>query len=91
MSRIETGEEPTSLADNFPDAQLFAVTMIDDQNKEFNTIIHLLSTGYAPKGFTTAQKKHLVVRVIDFTLIAGHLYKMDPNEILRQCVFDYEW
>ena len=51
--RIETGEEPTILEDNFLDVQLFLITMIDDQNKEFNTIIHFLSIGYSLEGFTT--------------------------------------
>ena len=54
LSRIESGEEPTILEDNFPDAQLFAVTVVD---KKFEALIHLLSTGYAPEGFTTTQKK----------------------------------
>ena len=53
LSRIESGEEPTSLEDNLPDAQLFAIHMIDDQNHEFNTIIHFLSIGYAPEGMST--------------------------------------
>ena len=53
LSRIESGEEPTSLENNLPEAQLFAVTMIEDQNKEFNAIILFLSIGYAPEGFTT--------------------------------------
>ena len=52
LSRIESGEEPTSLEDNFPDAQLFSGTMMEDQNKEFNATIHFLSTGYAPLGFS---------------------------------------
>ena len=30
LSRIESGEEPTSLEDNFLDAQLFAVTIMDN-------------------------------------------------------------
>ena len=51
LSRIESGEEPTSVEDNLPDAQLFAITMVD---KKLEAIIHLLSTGYAPEGFTTA-------------------------------------
>ena len=32
LSRIESGEEPTSLEDNLPNAQLFTITMIEDQN-----------------------------------------------------------
>ena len=63
------------------------VTVVD---KNFEAIIHLLSTGYAPEGFTTTQKKHLVIRDFDFTLIARHLYKLGTDEILRRCVIDYE-
>ena len=48
LSRIESGEDPTNLEDNLPDVQLFAVTMMEDQNKEFNAIIQFLSTCYAP-------------------------------------------
>ena len=80
LSRIENGEEPTSLEDNLPDTQLFAIHMIDDQDSKFNAIIHLLSIGYVPEGLSTNQKKHLVVRSIDYTLIAGHLYKLGTNE-----------
>ena len=82
LSRIESGEEPNSLEDNLPDMQLLVLTMMDDQNKEFNVVIHFLSTRYAPEGFSTNQKKHLVVRAADYTLIARHLYKMGPDKIL---------
>ena len=51
LSRIESGEEPTSLEDNFPDAQLFVIIMVD---KMFEAINHLLSTAYVPERFTTA-------------------------------------
>ena len=91
LSRIESGEEPTSMEDNLPDTQLFVVTLRDDQNKEFNAIIHFLSTWYPSKGFTIVQKKHLVVRATGFTLIVGHLHKMGTDEILWHCVFDHEW
>ena len=53
LSQIESGEEPTSLEYNFPDVQLFVVIMMEDQNKEFNVVIHFLRTGYAPEGFST--------------------------------------
>ena len=87
LLRIESGEEQTILEDNFPDVQLFAVTVVD---KKFKAIIHLLSTSYVPEGFTTAQKKNLVVKAANFTLIVGQLYNMGPNEILCQCVFEHE-
>ena len=59
-------------------------------DKNFEAIIHLLSTGYAPEGFTTTQKKHLVIRDADFMLIASQLYKLGPDEILRRFVFYYK-
>ena len=69
---------------------LFVITMIDDHNKDFNTIIHFTIIGYALEGFTTVQKKHLIVKAVYYTFIARYLYKMGPNEILRRCVFDHE-
>ena len=39
---------------------------------------------------TTQQKKQLVVRAADFTLIAGQLYKMGPDEILHRCILEHE-
>ena len=64
--------------------------MIHDQNHEFNAILHFLSIGYAPEGLATNQKKILVVKYADYTLIVGHLYKLGTHEILRRCVFYYE-
>ena len=87
FSRIESGEEPNNMEDKFPDAQLFVITVVD---KTFQAIIHLLSTCYVPEGFTTMQKKQLVSKAADFTLIAGQLYKMGLDEILRWCVFEHK-
>jgi hypothetical protein len=44
----------------------------------------------APSEYTIPQKKQLVVRVADFSLIVGQLYKMGPDEILRRCVMEAE-
>ena len=49
LSRIESGEEPTILEDHFPDAQLFVIDMMDNQNHDFNATIHFLSIVYAPE------------------------------------------
>ena len=64
--------------------------MMDNHNHEFNAIIHFLRIGYAPEGMSTNQKKHSVVKVVDYTLTTGHLYKLGADEILRRCVFYYE-
>ena len=61
--------------------------MVDDY---FQDILQYLSIGFAPSEMTTQQKKQLVFRAADFTLIAGQLYKMGLDEILRICVLEHE-
>jgi hypothetical protein len=79
LSRLEHGEEPTSLEDTVPDAQLLVISKVDDH---FTEIVQFLSTEMAPREYTIIQKKQLVVCAADFSLIAGQLYKMGPDEIL---------
>lgn len=80
LSWIGNGEEPTIIEKGLPDMQLFAIRVVDGH---FAHIIHLLSIGVAPEGYTTQQKKELVVKVVDFSVIAGQLYKMSLDEVLR--------
>ena len=70
-----------------PDAQLFSIQIVDDYHAN---IIHFLTTGLAPDEFTKQQKKQLVVKAANFTLIAGHLYKLGPDEVLCRCVMLHE-
>jgi hypothetical protein len=70
LSRLEHGEEPTSLEDTLPDAQLLAIINIYDH---FTEIVQFLSTGMASSEYTITQKKQLVVHVVEFSLIAGQL------------------
>ena len=79
LSWIETREEPSKLEQGLPDAQLFVVHVVDDH---FVEIIHFLTMGMAPKGYTSQQKKELVVCGTNFSVIEGHLYKMGNDEIL---------
>jgi hypothetical protein len=85
LSRLEHGEEPTSLDDTLLDAQLLAIRKFDDH---FTNIVQYMSTRMAPREYTIIQKKQLVVRTADFQLIVGHLYKMGTDEILRRCVME---
>jgi hypothetical protein len=87
LSRLEDGEEPTSLEDILPDAQLLTIRKVDDR---FAEIVQFLSTGMAPSEYTVIHKKKLAVRAAYFSLIAGQLYKMGPGEILRRCVMEAE-
>jgi len=87
LSRIESGEDPTSLEEGLPDAQLFSVSMVD---KYFIDIVKFLSPCMTPTHYTVAQKKRLAVKAADYQLIAGQLYKLRPDEILRRCILDHE-
>ena len=87
LSRIEIGEEPTNLEERLLDTQLFAVCVTDGH---FEDIIHFLTTGTAPEGYSIEQKKELVVRATDFSVIVRHLYKMWTDEILRRYVPEFE-
>ena len=68
LSWIDSGEEPSNLEENFPDAQLFSIQIADDY---YADIIHFITIGLAPNEFTKQEKKQLVVKAADFTLIAG--------------------
>jgi hypothetical protein len=87
LSRLEHGEEPTSLEDKLPDAHLLAIGKFDDH---FIDIVQFLSTRMIPREYKVIHKKQLVVHAADFSLIAGQLYKMGPDEILRRCVMEEE-
>jgi len=56
----------------------------------FEDIIHFLTTGTAPEGYSVLQKKELVVHATNFSVIAGNLYKMGNDEIMRRYVPDFE-
>jgi hypothetical protein len=75
------------LEENFPDAQLFLVQVVDEY---FTYIVEYLSEWVAPQEFSTVQKKKLVVIAADYQLIREHLYKMGTNNISRRCVLEHE-
>ena len=79
LSRIETREEPTNLEEGLPDTQLFTVRIADGH---FEDIIHFLTIGTAPEGYTIHQKKDLVVHATYFSVISKNLNKMGSDEVL---------
>jgi hypothetical protein len=70
LSRITNGEEPKNFKENFLDSNLFSVQIANDY---FADIVGFFSMGMAPKEFTVVQKKKLVVCIVDYHLIVGHL------------------
>jgi hypothetical protein len=61
--------------------------MVDDY---FAEIVQFFSTRMAPSDMTVAQKKQLVVKAVDYQLIAGNIYKLGIDGILRRCVLEHE-
>jgi hypothetical protein len=49
-----------------------------------------LSIGAFLETYFAAQKCHIVVREVDYQLIARKLYKLGLDSILRKCVLDHE-
>ena len=66
---------------------MFSIQITDEY---YDDIIHFLTTGWAPVEFTKQQKKQLVVKAADFTLIVGQLYKLGPDVVLHRCIMPYE-
>jgi hypothetical protein len=87
LSRLDHGEEATSLDDTLPYAQLLAIGKFIDH---FIEIVQFLSIGMTPQKYTFIQNKQLVVCNAYLQLIVGQLYNMGPNEILRRCVMESE-
>jgi hypothetical protein len=50
LSRVTNGEEPTNLEDNFHDALLFSVQIVDEY---FVDIVEYLGIVFAPQYFST--------------------------------------
>ena len=44
----------------------------------------------APTNYSVQQKKELITGAADFTIIAGHLYKLGADEVLRRYVLEHE-
>lgn len=60
------------------------------EDNHFVDFIHFLTTGMTPERYTSQQKEEFVVPVTNFSIIAGHFYKMGVDEILRWYVPDFE-
>ena len=79
MSQIDTGEEPTGVKNDLPDAHLFRIEAVPTELEE---IAQFLESGQAPEGMSTKKKQILAMKVAPYSLINGFLYKMGLDDIL---------
>jgi hypothetical protein len=77
LSRMESGEAPTGVADDFPDGGVVTVTpetgLWDDPDKWLTDIIYFLSHGVPPEELSKAERKRLGVRSRAFSLMNDNL------------------
>ena len=80
LSRITSGEAPTGVDDDIPDATLFQVETAPYWARP---IVTFLSTGFVFDSSSFPSKLALVEESKEYQLISGRLYKLCPDEILR--------
>lgn len=61
--------------------------MVDEQLED---IAYFLTTGIVLESYTIAEKKKLVMKAIDYQLIAIQLCKLGVDGILRRCILKHE-
>jgi hypothetical protein len=66
---------------------LFRIEEILEYLEDIETFLNI---GACPKTSSTTHKFHMVVGLVDYQLIAGQLYKLGLDNILRCCVLDHE-
>jgi hypothetical protein len=86
LSRLESGEAPARVADNFPDAGIMTVTPEvgprDDSDKWLTDMIYFLSHGLPSKELSKAERKRLGVRSRAFSLMNDNLYHQSADGII---------
>ena len=87
LSRIDTGEEPTWVEYDLPDAHLFRIEVVPAELEE---LTQFLEDGQALDGMSTKKKQILALKDAPYSLINGFLYKMGLDEVLHRCVLEHE-
>jgi hypothetical protein len=90
LSRLESGEAPAGVADDFPDAGIMTVTPeagpTEDPDKWLTDMMYFLSHGLPPEELSKAERKRLGVRSRSFSLMNDTLYHQSADGIWRRVV-----
>jgi hypothetical protein len=87
LSRLESRESGGAVDDQLPYADLFWIEAIPEYLED---IVSFLSTHNFPETYFATQKRHVVVRTVDYQLIAGKLYKLALDNNLSRCVLNHK-
>ena len=93
LSRLESGEARDGVWDEFPDAELFRITMepatdstVAEEDKWLTDIHQFLRTGLPPNKMDRDERKRLAVRSRHFCLLRETLYHKGACGIWRRAV-----
>ena len=81
LSRLESGEEPTGVKDDFPDGG-----EEEDPDKWIVDMEFFLSNGIPPEEMGREERKRLGVQARSYCLFHGNLYHKSANGIWRRVV-----
>ena len=91
LSRSTTKEQKKSMQDMPADAELFVVTTVQEMHEdshdwepELMEIRMYLVTSEVPERARTSERKAFVIKMVQFTMIAGELYRMGTNRVPRR-------
>lgn len=87
LLRVHTGEEPTDIDDDLPNAHLFR---FEEVLEELAYIVQFLQDGKSPDGLLEKRKKILATKVAPYSLMNKSLYKIGHDDILFRCALPYE-
>jgi hypothetical protein len=87
LSILESGESGGALDDQLSDVDIFQIEAIP---KYVEDIFPFLSLGTCLENYFATPKWNLVVRETEFQLIAGQIYNMGLDIILKRCVLTHE-
>ena len=80
MSRIDTGEEPTGIENDLPDAHLFQIEFVPSDLEE---TAQFLKEGCALEGTSDKKKNTMAMKATPYTIINIFLYKLGLDDVLR--------
>lgn len=88
LSRLETGEVPKGVDDDFLDTQLFELEAVVSAAPRswYDDMFHFVDTGMMRDDMSQDNQKWLAVRSKDFWILEDQLYKMGLDGVLRWCV-----
>ena len=83
LSRLINGEAPICVNDDLPDAYLFNVEMIPEWSRN---LVSMLTIGKLQLNDSMDRNLSFVEQSKEYSMIAGRLYKLGKDGILRLCV-----